>query len=235
MPAPSQNLVCFLYRGNKKTSRSIQTSQQNSQLEYETACCPANVIQQNIQAYAWTSALKHLNRPEQKGTTAAAACLSPKSSTKISRSFVYYNPRIVGASCLLAAALICQLRVIIALGGSASHVPISCYAASQEQSRAQPLAARMVLRIHQDCHHKHTNAFKRIIQLNILYCKVRTKIIKKSVSSPSDNPTVFVCLANCPTMQVRIQCFLPALQIQVCIAYSTLLKEAFLKLQVCYL
>lgn len=53
----------------------MQTGQQNSQLECETASCPANVIKQSILAYAQTSALKHhLNRPEQKGLT-AVACL----------------------------------------------------------------------------------------------------------------------------------------------------------------
>lgn len=76
IPTPSQDLVCsFLYRENKKSSRLMQTGRQNSQLGYETASCPANVTQQNIQAYVQTSALKHhLNRPEQNGRT-AVACL----------------------------------------------------------------------------------------------------------------------------------------------------------------
>lgn len=114
MPAPSQDLVCsFLCRENKqkvlkidaKRSTEFSTRVWNSKLSCKY------VIHQNIRAYAQTSALKHrLNSPEQKGKRAVAACLSPESSTKISWSFVYYNRITVGASGLLAAALICQHR-----------------------------------------------------------------------------------------------------------------------------
>lgn len=87
MPTPSQDLVCsFLYRENKQSSRWMQIGQHNSQLEYETASYLANVIQQNVLAYAQTSALKHhLNRPEKRGMTEGQerlACLSPKAEAE---------------------------------------------------------------------------------------------------------------------------------------------------------
>lgn len=79
MLTPSQDLICsFVYRENKQSSRWMQIGQHNSQLEYETASYPANVIQQNVLAHAQTSALKHhLNKTRAQGydRRSAAACL----------------------------------------------------------------------------------------------------------------------------------------------------------------
>lgn len=206
MPTPSQDLVCsFLYRENKQSSRWMQIGQHNSQLEYETASYPANVIQQNVLAYAQTSALKH-HRTEGYDRRSAAACLplTQGRSRKISWSFVYYNRIIVGASCLLAATLICRLKgdnrsgrlcftcanqLLCIEPGTIDSPAFSSKDGSRNPSEALP--------------QKH-KCFKHVLRLNTLYCDARAKITKNHLSSRADNPTVSVCLANCQTMHIRI-------------------------------
>lgn len=75
--------------------------------------------------------------------------------------------------------------------------------------------------------------FKQIL-LKTLYCEVKAKVIRNHSSSPS--LTVSVCLALCQTTYIGFIVFFhlfPALQLQVCITYSSSLKEPFLKLLGC--
>lgn len=184
MLTPSQDLICsFVYRENKQSSRWMQIGQHNSQLDYETASCPANVIQQNVLAHAQTSALKHhLNKTRAEGydRRSAAACLplSQSRSRKISWSFVCYNRIIVAASCLLAATLICRLRgdnrsgrlcfscanqLLCSEPGTIDSPAFSSKDGSKNPSEAPP--------------QKH-KCFKHVLQLSTLYCEARAKIIK---------------------------------------------------------
>lgn len=145
-------------------------------------------------------------RAEGYDRRSAAACLplTQGRSRKINWSFVYYNRIIVGASCLLAATLICRLKgdnrsgrlcftcanqLLCSEPGTIDSPAFSSKDGSRNPSEALP---------------QNHKCFKHVLRMNTLYCEARAKIIKNHLSSRSDNPIVSVCLANCQTMHIRI-------------------------------
>lgn len=156
---------------------------------------------------------------------------------------MYCNWITVGVSCFLVAILICWIR-------GDNHSWRQCFIPASHLLHSKLWRINRLIFKGKDVfkhplegplpHHRNTNALSKYCCWILCIEKLEPKLLQKSLSSLPDNPTVSVHLAVCQTMNIRIHlCFLPfssstALQLQVCITYSPLLKAtSFFKLQGC--